>query len=538
MVQHKQVKLLSIILAVTLSVSLIVSLFFKEQWLWMDEVLSYILVSDPSVAHLNDAVVSSLDANPPLFPNIYWLIGHTISLDPQFLRSVTVVIFALTIALFYRYTTTLIGTATTNFVLISAIVALTYLNMTLATQIRTYALFLLIGLGYFVTLHRLITSPNQAKPLIMYGLIGSLFLFTHNFGLFYVVASGAFFALLLVWSKEKNYLYVLGAHALIGLVWLLIWYPNFVIQTQAGRPHSWIPVPTFLSFFHTIGELVPTVSSSLEHRPLFSFLPVLRFFLVIGLFFYIALPRVKTGFQAIKTDKALLFYLLAGCIYFTTIGISLVVSLTHTSVFISRYLWPGHLLLIYQLVYAWYVFQNRWHVRFGSKKLGFRLLPVYVLLLAGFLFYQNRKVVIFPSGVLSYLPQLDKQYPVFVETADYFLPIWFHDKTTKVRYLLDWETAATEGNILSATVEHKVMKSVREKYQVDAVIPTPEFTSATVPHFYVIDESSNYQIEHFIETGRVQVIREIPVAIEGHRILECVFKPNDQSINLFTYKKS
>lgn len=520
---HKQKTLLmSVVLMATLAVSIIASLFFKAQWLWMDEVLSYMLISDPSVAHMNEAVVSGMDANPPLFANVYWYIGHLISLNPQFLRSVSVVIFAGTIALFYTYTTKLVGRSVMNFVLVTAIVGLTYLNLTLSTQIRAYSLFLLISLGYFVVLHQLIASPNRAGLLIAHSLLGILLVFAHNFGLFYVAASGAFFTLLL-WSGNRNYGFVLVSHGVVGLVWLLIWYPSFVIQTDAGKPHSWIPLPTFLSFFQTVGELAPTISSSLERWSPLTFLPLLRFVLVAGLFVYIVLPRIRGGFRSALTDRAFAFYLLAGCVYLTTIGIALVVSLVHTSVFISRYLWPNHLLLIYQLVYAWYVLQIYRRVRIGNLIPKAALLPAYVVVFAVFLFYQNRKIVAFPDGILSYLPQLDKRYPVFVETADYFLPIWFHDKTTHVRYLLDWETAATETNSLNATVEHKILKSVREQYQVRDILPTLQFNRSTVPRFYVIDESSHYQIEHFIEKGLVRVIRELPTGIRGHRILECAF---------------
>lgn len=528
MVKVKNERLLiSLLIAVTLSVGVVASLFFKDQWLWMDEVLSYLLISDPSVAHLNDAIVSGMDANPPLFANLYWFIGHAVSLDPQFLRAVSVVIFAITIALFYNYTTTLVGTPVKNGIIITVIIAFTYLNLTLSTQIRAYSLFLLIGFGYFVALHRLIATPSQTKPLLAHSLLGILLVFTHNFGLFYVAASGAFFVLLLAWSRQRSYWFVVAAHGLIVLVWLLLWYPNFVIQTDAGKPHSWIPLPTFLSFFSTVGELAPTLSSTLERRPLLAFLPILRFVLVVGLFGYIALPRLKNGFQTVRNDKAFTFYLLAGCIYLFTIGIALVVSFAHTSVFISRYLWPDHLLLIYQLVYAGYVLQGRWRIQLGGPALGRRLrplLPVYVLLLGSFLFYQNRKVLLFPSGVLEYLPQLDQRYPVFVETADYFLPIWFHHPTTKVGYLLNWETATNENNILQATVGHKILKSVREKYHVDNILTTQQFNPSTVPRFYVIDESSNYQIEHFIQSGRVRVVRELPIDIAGHRLLECVFQ--------------
>lgn len=525
MIQSKKRTLfLSLVLLTMLSVSLISSLFFKEQWLWLDEVLSYVLLSDPSVVHMNNAVVSGMDANPPLFANLYWFIGHAISLNPLFLRAVSVIFFAGTITLFYRFTNTLIGTPVTNFVLITAIVGLTYLNLTLSTQIRTYAIFLLIGLGYFAVLQRLIASPGRVSLLIAHFLLGSLLVFTHNFGLFYVAASGAFFAILFLWSTERAYLRVLAAHAGVGLFWLLTWYPNFAIQTKAGRPHSWIPLPTWLTFFSTVGELAPAVSAKLESSSLFLFLPVLRFVLVVGLFTYVALPRLRTGFQAIRNDKAFMFYLLSGWIYLTIIGMALLVTLLHTSVFISRYQWPSHLLLIYQLVYAWYLLRQRWPVCVTTAPVwGLRLLPVYVLLLAGFMFYQNRKVVVFPAGIMQYLPKLNREYPVFVESADYFMPIWFHDKKTKIHYLLDWETAMLKGNMLNATVEHKILKSVRDKYQVAGILPVGQFNRTTVPHFYVIDEKSQFQMERFIQQGRIHIVRELPIALSGHRLLECTF---------------
>ena len=524
--QPKQTtRLLSVALLLVLSASLITSLFFKEKWLWMDEVLSYLLISDPSIAHMNDALVSSMDQNPPIFPNVYWIIGHLVSEQPQFLRAVTVVTFAITMVVLYRYTTKLVGNPVLNFVLITAIVAFTYLNLSLSTQIRGYALFLLVSLGYFILMHRLMASPSRTGLLLVFGLLALLLVFSHSFGLFYAAASGAFFAGLFLLSRNRQYFLVLAVHGLVLVIWLLVWYPNFVIQTQAGKPHSWIPLPTFWSFFTIVGELAPSLSSTLERQSIFQILPILRFLLLIGLWTYIAFPRLmSTKFGELLRDKAFTFYLLSGFMYLAPVVISLVVSLFFRSVFISRYLWPGHLLVIYQLVYAVYFFRSRLAIRPGRLAFATRLLPLYMLLLAGFIFYQNRKVTAFPSGVLSYLPQLDKRYPVFVETADYFLPIWFHDKTTHIRYLLDWETAMNESNILQATVAHKVLKSVREKYHINDIMTKQDFNPVTVPHFYVIDESSIYQIEDFIKTGKVEIIRELPIDIAGHRLLECKFR--------------
>lgn len=504
---------------VLLSVSLITSLFLKNSWLWMDEVLSDILIADPSIAHMNKAVVSGMDANPPLFANLYWLIGHSISLNTQFLRVVSILIFSLTIALFFYYSTKLIGTPIQNFVLVTCMVSLTFLNLSLATQIRAYALFLLIGCGYFITIHQLSITPNRPKLLVAHVLLGVGLLFAHNFGLFYLAASGAFFALLWLWSKERKYLLVIGTHGLILLVWLVSWYPSFAIQSQAGKPHSWIPLPTFLSFFNTVGEIAPNLSSKLDYNPFLLWLPIARFVVIAGLFLYIVLKKTKAPFREVIRDKAFVFYGLSGFIYLLTIGIALTVSLVHTSIFLSRYLWPSSLLVIYQLIYAYYYF-------FGYRtynRLSSGLLWVYVLFVGTFIVYQNRKLPHFSGDILPYFEGLDKSYPIFVETADYFLPIWFHKLAPRVCYLLDWQTAVTPGNYLNATVEHKILKSVRDNYQVNDIVPKASFNKTNFPHFYIVDEDSQYQIEEFIKQGQVKVVKTIPVAIQGHRILECTF---------------
>ena len=119
---------------------------------------------------------------------------------------------------------------------------------------------------------------------------------------------------------------------------------------------------------------------------------------------------------------------------------------------------------------------------------------------------------------------MNAQYPVFVERADYFLPIWFHKQRSNVLFLLDWETADTPGNIKNATVDYKILKSLKEKYKVAGIIPVNSFNATNFPHFYVIDEQAVYQIEAYIKRGQIKVVNELPIAMPGHRLLECSFQ--------------
>ncbi|WP_018618498.1 hypothetical protein [Spirosoma luteum] len=517
----KETGRLSVGVFLLLAISIAFGLQFREPWLWMDEVLSYVLLSDPSLAHVNDAIMSGMDANPPLFCNVYWFFGHYISLNPLFLRVLGVVLFAGTIAGFFWYTTRLIGNGVINFLLITVMVYMTHQNFVHATGIRSYAIFLPISCAYFIILHQLINNPGSVRLLIAHVIVGLLMAFCHNYGALYLAVSGAAFLILLLWSGQRNYWFVLATFGVIAMVWLVAWYPSFVIQSDAGKPHSWIPLPTVNSFFSNFGDLIPGVPIKLKWFLPSLWFDVLRVMLVVGLYLYVAIRGLKGGFQAVRQDEAFKFFLLSGFIYLTVLLIALTVSLTYTSIFISRYMWPSQLLIMFQLVYAYYFFTGQPQSVFRLA----RLLPVYALLLGGVIFYKVWKMESsFRSSILTYLPRQNADYPVFVERADYFLPIWFHKQRPNVSFLLDWKNATQPNNIRSATTDYKILASLREKYNIKGLVLADTFNAANFPHFYVVDEQAIYQIEDYIKRGRVEVIRELPIAIPGHRLLECTFQ--------------
>jgi hypothetical protein len=308
---------------------------------------------------------------------------------------------------------------------------------------------------------------------------------------------------------------VLVAHILAVFVWLLVWFPNFQIQSQTGKPHTWIPPLTFFNFFRTLGDLIPTISSQLEQQA--KILPIGRVLIVITIFFYIAIPKLKLGFKKFIDDKAFSFYILAGYVSFMTAGLAMIVSLVYMSVFLSRYQWISHLLIIFQIIYAY----NLWVSDVKYPGYIVRLVPVYVAIVGMFMFYQNKKISIFPSGILSYLSQLDKRYPVFFESADYFFPIWHH-QNVDAHYLLNWNAALAKDNMLNATVDHKMALSLREEYNVDKVVYVDELKEKRFSHFYVVDELSRKQFDPLIKENKVKIVKVIPVGIDGHRILECI----------------
>jgi len=271
------------------------------------------------------------------------------------------------------------------------------------------------------------------------------------------------------------------------------------------------------SFFHTVGDLLPTVSAGLEAKPYLQFLPVLRVLAIVGLIFYLALPRLRQGYANIVKDPAALFFLQASFVALGTTVLTLAASFTVASVFLNRYMWPNHLLFAAVVLYAYHYF-----FRAGTVPSRQVWLPAYAVLLLPFIVYQNRKVVIFPSVILAPLAGLNPQYPLFLESADYFLPVWYQKLRPNTYFLLDWP-AALKSPTLSSTIDYGIIVSLRDIYHVPQVVRLNEFNAQRFPRFYVMDQHSHYQIEEFLETGQVRVLRTIPTGIAGHQILECTF---------------
>ncbi|RZL07049.1 MAG: hypothetical protein EOO62_17745 [Hymenobacter sp.] len=499
-------------------------MFFKERWLWMDEVCSYVLLSDHSLAHAQQAIVGAIDANPPLFIDVYWLLGHGISLQPLFLRAVTAVLFATAIGLFYRDITRVLGRPVLNFVVVTLFVAFTYLNYTLSTQVRSYSLLLLLFWLYFFNSYQLTSQYWQPWRLGWQLLLGTALAYAHNFGLLYVAILTGFFGVLGLWSgRYRAYGVLLAAQLGAVALWALGWYRNFRVQALAGQPHSWIKLPTWESGIRTVADLLPTPSAHLEAGPIGMLLPTLRVVVVLALLVALVLPRARQGYAALMRDAPALLVAQAGFVAVGAIVAALVASFTITSVFLNRYLWPVHLLfgvVVLAAVHHWLtgplarLALTPWPGRVG-------VLTAYALVMMGFVTYQNRKITLFRSDLLPYLAPLNPRYPVFYESANYFMPIWYQHMYPGAHFLLDWPMALRSKS-LDATVFYHIMSSLRSSYQVGAVVPLPQFTAANYPHFYLVDEPHFQQMNDFIARGQVQVVRVLPTGVNA-RILECRF---------------
>lgn len=474
-----------------------------------------LLLNDPSIQHMREAITAGIDANPPLFFYLYRFLSQSISNNPIFLKIISIFFFSAAISGFYYYVTRLIQNAVINYILFGLVIILTSLNYNLSSQIRQYSIFLLISCLYFIITNELIKKPTQIGLLIGQFFTGLCLAFIHNYGLIYLAACLSFSGLLFLWSKQKTYLVPIAVGILIAGLWFIIWYPSFLIQAETGKPVSWIPVPTFASFITVADSLIPRIPVLNETN--FG-LQISKVLLVVGTFGYISFRKLRRDFDAFRSDRAFSFYLLSGYIFWTTMGLTLLISLTYTSIFFNRYFWPSHLLFLFQFVYA---------VAYFSPKFSLRRFPILTLsffscAIALYLFRQNRKISLFPNHITQLSSYIKNKKPIFFESIDEFLPANYY-RLLDSHYLLNWEASLKT----STTVHYKTIQYIREKYGISKIIPRDQFTPVNFPNFYVIDNVHFYQFEHLIAKKQIRVVRTIPTSVSGYQILECAHQIAD-----------
>ena len=505
--RYGSVIILSLFLFSIISGGLITSLFYKDYRLWLDEILSMILLSDRSLVHMTQAITTGIDASPPLFLYVYSVIGNNVLV----LKAVSVLFFAGGVAVLYNYLARLFNRPLLLFVLLLVVVALTGMNYNLSSQIRNYALFLFLSALYFVSLFQFATKNGGSKHLLWMAVSGLFLAFVHNFGLIYIATSAGLCILLAIWAREYRYLMSLIPCLIAGFFWLIVWYPHFVIQADTGKPYGWIPQPTFSSFFIILDSLLPRIPVLSETNLT---IIVSKVVLLAMLFLTVLLQSLRMGYRQVISDPARMVFLLSAGIFWGVILISLIASFAYTPIFYGRYFWPSHLLVIVQIAYL-----CRYVPVVNFPYLKRFVLAGVALACGAYLFRQNKKVVLFPEYVATLTKAVPANSVVFFEIGSDFLTADYYALTNSY-FLLNWKASLKNRD----TLGFKLIGAIREQYGKREIIPEAGFNKVNFPFFYVVDKSSYYLFEQYFDSGAIRIRKEIKESIEGYRILECEWR--------------
>ncbi|HEX4038679.1 MAG TPA: glycosyltransferase family 39 protein [Acidobacteriaceae bacterium] len=435
-------------------------LWSLKRHLWGDEVFSWIELRDPSLPHLLPAVMRVGGGGMPLFYLTAWPWAHVFGFSDLSLRlyscaSVCGAFLLLASALRRRFSApaAFLGTA---FGLFASLIVVEQ-----NSEARGYGLFLLLSAAAIAQLLRVAETPNpRRRDLLLLALSQAALVLGHVLGL---IDAGLLLAALIASDAvEKRFRWRVYACAMAGWLALVPWIPAIRASAAVGRPHGWIPVPSF-------GDLASSFS----------------FWLFTGL--YWQLPHLPTAVLLAGWFCAVLIMIvlaasgclaLAGasgvkrpvyCAGFALIAAPLVfyaVSVTITPIFLPRYL-IASALGVAILAAAWLDRSLARHARTG-KGIAVPLLGVVVLALP------------IATALLAHPQQLDVARvdslaggrPIVCDSQkDFLVMTRYTAHPGTPQYVLDWPAALAGPP--GTTADIRLMQNYRREGYLPGQLPDP-----------------------------------------------------------------
>lgn len=483
-----------VVLLAILSLLISCAMISAKKYYWNDELYSWYFLSDESFASMWRAFNDKINNTPALYFVVGWLWARIFGASELSLRlfsslgfCAALILTWITLRKTYSFWPVSLGVLT--------VFCTSEIVLSQNAEARMYGLFLCLGaaaLLHYDRLNRL--SKCGFWDALVLCVIHVSIIHTHLFGPFYSAAFlGAFVVADIIYRRLRPSVYIA-----IFLSWLsfLLYVPAFLIQSDAGRPRSWLPIPS-------LRDLVSLVSLSSV-----SFLNVFFVFLLGLLLIGCLLIQRKFSFKATKrslvsvsSQETSLLILTA---FFLAIPFGVwVVSQAVRPIFWDRYMIPT--ILGYSILIT-FVFSKLFeHSLWGRKseassskylKLIYsgQILPfaMAVFLSATLLYpllyaksYQGRAL----PGVFDDTYGYDS-LPIVVQASAQFLErMHYSPNRDRYYFVLDEEAAFKDESGLFGIQEHKHLKAFRRNYpeQLRAHILDSDKFLAKFDRFLILD---------------------------------------------------
>ncbi len=328
-------------------VSLLTSciLWSAHKQAWMDEIFTWKEVSDRSLFHLYSAIQHGADGGQPLFYTTAWLWAKAFGTGVLTLRLYSSVAMCGALVVTWRTIRRFYGVWATAFGVLT-FWGTSNLLLEQNVEARFYGLYMLVAAITVDLYTRLLARPVPTRGLLALAFFSQAALvLTHVLGMIY---SGLILLALMLFDAAKGRLrwklYLVYA---AGWLALLVWIPAIRTSMAAGRPHGWIPMPTFTDVrtAYLFADSLQWLRLFKRHSLEMGFQIVRRtvefvFYVPLTLVFLLGLRRIaKSGWRTISDPKAAL--LLLAYVLLSAPVVFFILSHLITPVFVPRYLLPS-----------------------------------------------------------------------------------------------------------------------------------------------------------------------------------------------------
>lgn len=454
---------------VCLSLPISCIILSHKKFFWLDELLSFYLLSDNSFSHMLVAFSDELTNTPPLYFILGWIWTKTFGSTELSLRLfsslgiyVACVVVWITLRRNYNFWSASIGTL--------GVFCVAGIILEQNAEARMYGLLLAVCALGLLTYDILSRNPRCSWVIFIANtFIHTTIVQTHLFGGFY---SGAILFALIIRDRCFLKRFRVKVYLSIILSWLsLIPYivGPFLHQIEAGKPHSWLPVPHrydlvnyFISSFSPFALVIATLILISSLQFIFKFQAraeasdisegknqnyVMEASLLIFAYAFLAVPVFTWLISRFVKPIFLERYLIP-----TTIGWSILLA------YLSSH-------IISPTSYSSQIISKKTRAfGFLVNRQGLFLLTLTAILILNPIHYAK-------GSLKPLFPGIDdnkygySDLPIVVELSNDFVQR-FHYSPQHYRYFfpLDWQAALDKESGLWSTQEYKTMEALKRVY--------------------------------------------------------------------------
>ena len=210
---------------------------------WNDELYSWYLVSDQSLAHMWQGFNAAINNTPGLYFITGWIWSQAFGASDLSLRLFSSLAFGGAIIILWATLRRLYG-FWPCWIGVSSAFLTSRLVLAQNVEARMYGLFTFLC-ALLVYQYDKINTSSKLSAYQLAGIVGlhAAVVHTHLFGLFY---SGAFLIALLITDViARRFRLRAYAAVIAGQATLVFYIPSYLAQAEAVRQRGWIPSPTF-----------------------------------------------------------------------------------------------------------------------------------------------------------------------------------------------------------------------------------------------------------------------------------------------------
>jgi len=459
----------------------------------MDEVVTHILVTDPSLPHMLAGLADGIDLQPPLYFVMMWLWVKLLGSSDLALRifstlavcSALLIIWLLLRRRFGLLPASL-GIATTF--------GFSPLIVNQNSEARFYGLFLvLVALAIrqfdVVVQQRKFSHKRWFANAAIHG---SLML-VHVFGGLYslsVLLSHVLFDMGRKQLRLSNYTSIV-----LGWLCFIPWIPAHLRQADFVNPHYWIRTPSIQDLMASLQHGLP-IAGIIAILVAISLLSNRHHVLKSSPHFSMRSNGEGKGRRAMGIIGVMLVFLIPGATF--------AISVFYRSIFLDRYMIGST--LGWAILIAYLAEKTAFPVAPSASELRYRwnsglmILTTLAILIAavsplvGVVNYHKDVITSHGTPVENrYYPDL----PIVVESPGLFLTDFLRREGRDYYYLLDWDAAINSKN-QHETNDFKLMSAIKEHYPELKIVNFDDFLSVHERFLMIEDESrnwSNFRVE-------------------------------------------